>query len=78
MPGTPLPREQISSQYLEEDVSNRLVAASSVILVVTTILLALRLYVRSLPNVKTGLEDILLLPAYLLSLASCICGYRKF
>lgn len=53
-------------------------AAASVILVATTILLALRLYVRSLPSVKSGLEDFFLLPAYILSLGACITALREF
>ncbi|PLB55593.1 integral membrane protein [Aspergillus steynii IBT 23096] len=67
-------KEQVSSEYLQEDISGQLVAAASVILVITTILLALRLYVRSLPNVKSGLEDFLLLPAYILSMGASTIG----
>ncbi|KAK2734199.1 putative NRPS-like protein biosynthetic cluster [Myotisia sp. PD_48] len=65
---------QFSPQFLAEDISARLVAASSIILVVTTILIALRLYIRRLPNVKTGLEDILLFIAYILQVGACITG----
>ncbi|KAI9035182.1 dimethylallyl tryptophan synthase [Aspergillus affinis] len=65
-------KEHVSVEYLEADISEQLIVAASVILVVTTILLALRLYVRSLPSVKSGLEDLLLLPAYLLSVGACI------
>lgn len=64
--------------YLHEDVSYRLIIATTIILVVSTILVCLRLYIRTLPSIKSGPEDILLIPAYLLSLGACITGYCKF
>jgi hypothetical protein len=64
--------------YLYEDVSYRLVVATTIILVVSTTLLCLRLYIRTFPTIKSGPEDILLIPAYFLSLGACITGYCEF
>lgn len=64
-----------NSAYLNEDISSQLMAATTVILVATTILFCLRLYARTLPSIKPGPEDILLIAAYILSTASCVTGY---
>jgi hypothetical protein len=68
----------VDSAYLHEDVSYRLVAATTTILVVSTILLSLRLYIRTLPTISAGSEDFWLILAYLLSVGACITGYCEF
>ncbi|RAL10371.1 uncharacterized protein BO97DRAFT_471836 [Aspergillus homomorphus CBS 101889] len=65
----------VTESYLNENISGRLTAATTVIVVLTTILLALRLYARSLAHVASGWDDILLAPAWLLCLGTCITGY---
>ncbi|RAH75549.1 uncharacterized protein BO66DRAFT_387422 [Aspergillus aculeatinus CBS 121060] len=65
----------VTDSYLNEDISGRLTAATTVIVVLTTTLLALRIYVRSLAHVSSGWDDILLAPAWLLCLGACITGY---
>ncbi|KAL4935864.1 hypothetical protein BDV06DRAFT_228424 [Aspergillus oleicola] len=62
-------------EYLQVDISGRLIAATTTILVVDTILLSLRGYILKLPNAKSGLEDLLLIPAYLLLVGICVVGY---
>ncbi|KAJ5647101.1 integral membrane protein [Penicillium lividum] len=64
-----------NAAYLDEDISYRLMAATTIILVATTILFGLRLYTRTLPSIKPGPEDLLLIAAYILSTASCLTGY---
>lgn len=63
--------------YLEADHSNQLLAANTVILAFATILLVLRLYARSLKNVKWGWDDILLPPAWILLVGTSVTGYRE-
>lgn len=75
MAGAPSAAE---AAYLNEDISYRLTAATTIILVFTTILLSLRLYTRTLPAVKPGPEDTLLVLAYILSVGACVCGYCEF
>lgn len=68
----------VTDSYLNEDISGRLTAATTVIVVLTTTLLALRIYVRSLAHVSSGWDDILLAPAWLLCLGACITGYSEW
>ncbi|PYH40576.1 uncharacterized protein BP01DRAFT_272576, partial [Aspergillus saccharolyticus JOP 1030-1] len=65
----------VTASYLNEDISGRLMAATTVILILTTTLLALRVYARSLAHVTSGWDDILLVPAWLLCLGTCITNY---
>lgn len=63
--------------YLEEDHGRRVIAACSVILVITTVLLPLRFYARSLAPGQRAWDDHLLIPAYVLLLGLVACLYGK-
>lgn len=68
---------QLSASYLAEDISGQLLAATTVILVITTALVALRFYARSLTNASAGWDDLLLPPSWILVVGACTTGYRK-
>ncbi|RAL13171.1 uncharacterized protein BO97DRAFT_388960 [Aspergillus homomorphus CBS 101889] len=61
--------------WLEVDHGSRVMAAVSFILVFTTILLALRLYARSLTSASRGWDEFLLVPSYLCLLGLLVCLY---
>ena len=63
--------------YLEEDHGPKVLAATTVILVFTTVLLGLRIYARSLTKAERGWDEFLLYPSYLLLVGLLICLYRK-
>ena len=67
----------LSQKYLEENSSGRLVAAATVILVLTSLLLALRLYARALTAFERGWDEFLLPAAWILVVGSCTVSYRK-
>ncbi|KAI9036750.1 cytochrome P450 [Aspergillus affinis] len=61
--------------YLEEDRSSQVIVASSFILVLTTILLAMRLYARSLTKAVRGWDEFLLVPSYICLMGLIVCLY---
>ena len=63
--------------YLEEYSGDQLVVANTVILVIATSLLALRLYARSLTNASRGWDEFLLPPSWVLLLGLGILLYSK-
>ncbi|KAI0191908.1 hypothetical protein F4808DRAFT_443422 [Astrocystis sublimbata] len=65
----PLP-SQFPPGYLEIDNGKNVIVANSIILVLTTVLFALRLIARTLTPAKRGWDDHLLIPAYVLFLGS--------
>lgn len=69
--------QHFSLDYLNEDSSNRLLAAITVILIIVTVLLGLRLYARNLTNAARGWDEFLLPPAWLLVVGACVTGYRE-
>lgn len=64
--------------YLEEDHGPRVIAANTTILVVSTILFALRLIARSLTPAKRGWDDHVLIPAYIFLLGLIITLYSTY
>ncbi|KAI1752077.1 hypothetical protein F4782DRAFT_168392 [Xylaria castorea] len=67
---SPPPPSQFPPGYLETDNGRNVIVANSIILVLTTILYALRLIARTLTTAKRGWDDHLLIPAYVLFLGS--------
>jgi len=63
------PPAQFPPGYLEENHGGRVIAATTTILVVATLLFALRLLARSMTPAKRGWDDHILIPSYLLLLA---------
>ncbi len=63
------PPAQFPPGYLEENHGGRVIAATTTILVVATVLFALRLLARSMTPAKRGWDDHILIPSYLLLLA---------
>lgn len=63
--------------YLEANSSSNLYAATTIILVLCTILLCLRLWARHLSPAGRGWDDYFLVPSYLCFLAVCILMYSK-
>lgn len=74
--GSPAP-EDFPPGYLEAYNGNQLVAATTAILVVATILLVLRIYGRGLKPGSRGWDDVLLPPSWLLFVALCVLMYSK-
>lgn len=72
-----IPSTQLPPEYLEEYTGNRVLAATTIILVLSTVLLGLRLYARSLTRAALGSDDFILLPAWILLLGLIICLYSK-
>ena len=66
-----------SSEYLGENSSGKVVASTSVILILATFLLALRFYSRLLTKTPSSWDDILLLPAWMFLVGACIVAYGK-
>lgn len=71
------PPTQFPPGYLEETKGGRVLAANTVILVSSTVLLALRLYARSLTRASRGWDEFLLVPAWVLLLGLIICLYSR-
>ncbi|MCJ1377285.1 hypothetical protein MMC17_000377 [Xylographa soralifera] len=65
----------LSPEYLNQDLSGQLLAATTIILIFATALFVLRLYARSLTKAKWGWDDFLLPPAWILLVALCVTGY---
>jgi hypothetical protein len=63
--------------FLDVNHSGRVFGAVSFILVFTTILLALRLYARSLTRASRGWDEYILVPSYLCLLGLLICLYGE-
>ncbi|KAH8429732.1 uncharacterized protein LDX57_007404 [Aspergillus melleus] len=66
---------QFPPGYMEADRGSQVIAASSFILVLTTILLAMRLYARSLTKAARGWDEFLLVPSYMCLIGLLICLY---
>ncbi|KAL4966090.1 uncharacterized protein BDV14DRAFT_199223 [Aspergillus stella-maris] len=66
---------QYPPSYLETDNGSRVVVASTFIIVLTTVLLALRLFARSLTQARRGWDEFLLIPSYLFLVGLIICLY---
>ncbi|KAI0197063.1 integral membrane protein [Xylaria flabelliformis] len=66
---------QFPPGYLEIDQSSNVIAATTTILVISTVLFLLRLIARSLTPAKRGWDDHLLIPSYFLLLALIIVIY---
>lgn len=64
--------------YLEADISAHLYAATTVILVICNILLALRLYARSLTDGRRGWDDFFLIPSWMFLVGLCILMYGTY
>ncbi|KAL3473782.1 hypothetical protein BJX99DRAFT_261039 [Aspergillus californicus] len=64
-----------SPGYLETDNGSRVIIATSFILVLATVLLALRLFARSLTQARRGWDEFLLVPSYLCLVGLIICLY---
>lgn len=73
----PTPPTEFPPGYLEEYTGDRVLAANTVILIASTILLALRLYARSLTRATRGWDEFLLVPAWIFLLGLIICLYRR-
>lgn len=63
--------------YLEADISDQLYATTSVILILCTVLMGLRLWARHLTPAGRGWDDYFLVPSYVLFLALCILMYSE-
>lgn len=74
---TPPEAQGLSQRYLEEDSSGQLVAATTVMLVLPSLLLALRLYARVLTAAERGWDEFLLPVAWILVVGTCATCYRK-
>ncbi|KAK1145155.1 hypothetical protein N8T08_004588 [Aspergillus melleus] len=61
--------------YMEANRGNQVLAATSFILVLSTILLAMRLYARSLTKASRGWDEFLLVPSYMCVMGLSICLY---
>lgn len=68
---------QFPPGYLEANEGNQVIAAASFILVLTTILLAMRLYARSLTKATRGWDEFLLVPSYMCLVGLIICLYCR-
>lgn len=77
MSGPGKPMAELTPKYLAEDNSAGVVAATTVIVVVSTILFPLRLYGRKLKGIPVHFEEALLYPAYFALLALATVFYRK-
>jgi hypothetical protein len=64
----------LSEEYLNEYSGNILVARSVSIIVLTTLFLALRFYAKRFSAAKLGLDDGLLVAAYVVDLGMCALG----
>lgn len=73
----PSQSNDLPPEYLAEYSGARLIVANSIILVVATTLLALRLYARSLTNASRGWDEFLLPPAWILLLGLGIVIYSE-
>ena len=73
---TPLPPPSVfPTGYLEENHGTRVLVATSVILVLSTTLLVLRLYARTLTSASRGWDEWILIPAWFFLLGLIICLY---
>lgn len=61
--------------YLEENCSGQLLAATTIILIIATLLVALRLYVRVLTPATRGWDEFLLPGAWILVVGASIVCY---
>jgi hypothetical protein len=77
MSTTPPSPEDFPPGYLEEDNGGRVIAAVTTMLVIATILYALRLYARSLTKAPRGWDDHVLIPAYIFFLGLVSCMYAE-
>lgn len=70
------PSDELSPGYLEEYCGDRLLASNTIMMVIATAMLVLRLYARSLRDVSRGWDDFLLLPSwcFLTGLGAAIYG----
>lgn len=61
--------------YLEARTGNDIIAATTVILIITTLFLGLRFYARTLTTASRSWDDFLLIPAYILFLGLTVICY---
>ena len=69
--------QQFPPGYLEQDHGDHLVAAASIILVLTTVCLALRMYARHLTEANYGWEDGILSFAWICIVGACVTAFRE-
>ncbi|ORY12762.1 hypothetical protein BCR34DRAFT_482258 [Clohesyomyces aquaticus] len=64
----------LSPQFLAEDIGPTIVATASLMIIFSTIFIALRYYARYLTQTKFGIEDVIIPLAYIAELGLCITG----
>lgn len=69
---------QLPPKYLSQNTSGQVITANTVILTIATVLLMLRFHARTLSSANRGWDDLLLLPAWILLVGTCVTGYREF
>jgi hypothetical protein len=79
MAASPAPTEnEFPPGYLEENRGSSVIAATTSILVICTVLFALRLVARFLTPAKRGWDDHLLIPSYMFLLGLVIILYSMW
>lgn len=62
----------VSVEELDDYSGNRVIATSIIFFVLTTVFLGLRFYAKKLMRSRSGLDDLLLVGAYICNTGSCV------
>ncbi|KUI58883.1 hypothetical protein VP1G_06191 [Cytospora mali] len=77
MSASPTSSDSFSREFLKVDNGGRVIAACTVILIITTILFPLRLYARSLTSAPRAWDDHVLIPSYVFLLGLIASVYAE-